>query len=142
MGGGEATPPPSMKLASKARGTELRKPASLTHCAGLPGSVMILALKVPERSVLEKSGQLVIFPPLPPLPASGTTLSNPQALSPNSPPSGRLRKDGAIQAQPWLARASRSLRGPGDRNGVPGSKVQASPRLPRGWQMQCRLPQH
>lgn len=128
-------PPPAMQLHFQGKGKHLRKPASLRSCAGLPGSVMILALKVPDPSVLGKSSQLVILLALPPLPASETTLSDPQVLSPNSPFSGRLRKDRATQARPWLARASMSPRGPGDRNGVLGSEMQTSPRLPRSWQM-------
>ena len=124
-----------MKLHLKGKGNKLKK--SVQVCPVCPD----FSTESPKPLSPEETGTIG-HPPchclcfqLLLLQASETALSDPWVLGPNSPSSGRLRKDRAIQTQPRLASASGSPRVPGDRNDIPGSEAQASPRLPRGWQM-------
>lgn len=115
-------------------------------------SVLISALKVPNPSVQGKLEQLVTLslplPLLPVPPPSSSLRNNPVRNNPVRPvgawsqltrfwkaQEGRGNSDPAMVGQ-----CLREPRVPGDRNDILGSEAQASPRLPRGWQMWCVVP--
>lgn len=144
--GGKAAPP--LHEAPRQRQREMSSESQLSRSAQVCLDVNTDRPKslCPNRESWSLSLPLPLLPAPPPPtssfrnnPVRPPTPPYPHASSPNSPSSGRLRKDRAIQASPWLASASEVPCVAEDRNDFLSSEAQSSPRLPRGWQMWCLI---